>query len=235
MNRYTRKKLWIFLPLSILLLLIIEGIAIKDLIDLPSLLFHPTYSPLIWIIPLIDIVFVLLLRHFFITSGNFLVGAAGEDAIGKQLQRLSPNYYILENLVLNKKHGNIDFVVIGPKGVAVVEAKSHRGSFYFSNNELKRRGYPLEKDFVRQVKGQARELQSLLHAKLKNFVPVTPFIVFSSSYAKIKFGMKPLPGTNVTVVKVDWINNCIVGQKGVFLSKTEIKKIVDILSPHQQD
>jgi hypothetical protein len=54
-------------------------------------------------------------------------GAKGEALVAAQLERLSRRYWLLHDVRLPGRAGNLDHVVVGPRGVVVVETKYYRG------------------------------------------------------------------------------------------------------------
>lgn len=169
----------------------------------------------------------------FQVSDKFSQGIEGEDAVYFELQKLPKAYRVLENVVLPDEKGDIDFIIIGQNGISLVETKSHRGDFTFQNGKLQRKTSPVKKDFVKQVKRQSASLQRTLKNEFKSFFPIHPFIVFSSQYTKLKLGKKPIPETNITAIKLKWLNDCIQEQRG-FLSESYIEKITSHLEQFQQ-
>ena len=66
-------------------------------------------------------------------------GFKGEDLVYAELQKiLDPNsYHIFRNLVLKGKKWDIDFVIVGPKGVILLEVKNFQNSkdIYTANHQ----------------------------------------------------------------------------------------------------
>lgn len=238
-NKYTRKN---FLR-NVLLGLVAVGInlglayvSILGLIRFFGSLFSaklPTFSLEQSIFSVVAVLALLTEVYFFKNADKWLQGDEGERAVGQQLHKLPSQYIVLENLVLDPKHSNLDFVVIGPKGVAVVEVKSHRGWFTFHDKKIFRNGQ--SQTFIWQVESQANELVTTLKTRLRKFIPVHPFIAFSSRFARMRFGSNILPGTQTIAVRIEWIKNCILGQKGSYLDESEINNIADFLKKYQQD
>lgn len=70
-------------------------------------------------------------------AGSARLGLEGEKIVYDWIKNILPEkeYIILSNVVLPKHKFDIDFIVIGPKGVIVLEAKNFTGQFHFSNDE----------------------------------------------------------------------------------------------------
>jgi hypothetical protein len=55
-------------------------------------------------------------------------GAAGERGVGRWLDKISkPNVIVLHDRRIPRSKANIDHIVVGPKGVFVIDAKSYKG------------------------------------------------------------------------------------------------------------
>lgn len=69
------------------------------------------------------------------------VGAQGEERVLKQLQtHLGDEYVYISNYVLpNTMIGDIDGMLIGPKGLIVIEIKTWHGQFKITCGEIYRR------------------------------------------------------------------------------------------------
>ena len=65
------------------------------------------------------------------------LGFEGENTVASWLEEILPKtgYIVLPNVILPKHRFDIDFVVIGPKGVVVLEVKNRTGKYHFSNDE----------------------------------------------------------------------------------------------------
>lgn len=161
---------------------------------------------------------VLMLKRFKNTTGKDMLktqklayrisdrynrGWRGEEVILDVLKTLSDNYTIFCDVNLYNK-GNIDFIVLGPRGLLAVEVKSHSGNITFENGRLLRNGYPFkEKDFMVQVKNEALGLNRYLKEKIQKDIFVKPIIVFSNKHANVKFGLNPI--NNVFVVQKEYL------------------------------
>jgi hypothetical protein len=136
------------------------------------------------------------------------------------LKTLSDNYTIFCDVSLYNK-GNIDFIILGPCGLLAVEVKSHSGRITFENGRLLRYGHPFkEKDFVIQAKNEALDLNKYLLEKINKNIFANPVLVFSSKYAKMRFGFNK-------------INNCFIIQKGFLLEL--IRNLPNNLSKEDAD
>lgn len=71
-----------------------------------------------------------------IDSGR--LGFEGENTVAGWLQQILPKdkYTILQNFALPKHLFDIDFIIIGPKGIIVLETKNLTDHYQFSNDEF---------------------------------------------------------------------------------------------------
>ena len=137
-------------------------------------------------------------------SELFSRGRKGEWKIEDELKKLPDEYSVFSDVKI--KYGNIDFVVIGPKGVYAIEVKSHSGVIDLVDGKLVKNNKPLEKDFLKQAKREAFDLNEYLKLKLGVNIFVNPVVVFAN-YSKMKFGLNPVEG--VSVVSQIWLNKLI--------------------------
>jgi hypothetical protein len=119
------------------------------------------------------------------------------------LVALPANTVVLPNLVLpGVKMGNIDYVVVAPGGIWVLELKSHKGTISAQGNRLLRNGQPItEKDFVKQVLRQAEVLHGYLRSVVGYRGNTHPVLVFSNPSATIS--PPDLVVNNVPVLHLD--------------------------------
>jgi len=100
-----------------------------------------------------------------LTKKTTVRGNAGESTRKMQANRIAVALAILlliwlalfvysRNFIINDFNtgrGNIDHILVGPKGVFTLEVKSHRGTVTFENGTLLRDGIEFKKDFLKQA------------------------------------------------------------------------------------
>ena len=157
----------------------------------------------------------------------FGLGLKGEGAVYYELQKLSDKYVSFQDLKLNDG-GNIDFAVIGPTGIFIIEAKSHGGVIGFNGQQLIRNGYPLEKNFLGQAKAEAASLTDYIEKHAEHRYFVKPIVAFSR--ARVRFGMNPVDG--VFVINAKWIGEVITkGERTVSdLAIKELEEKIRLLT-----
>jgi len=185
--------------------------------------------PTIWLYVALILLFGITLREL----KAFTKGAEGEQKVRRILKNLPPNYSTLSDFV-NGQKGNIDFVVVGPTGVFTIEAKNYRGgNITFQNGVLYRNDYPFKKDVLKQTYAESKYLSEYLYKSLGLSFPVTPILVFTNPYTKLRFGLHPVNG--VYVIGTSWLIK-LIQQRQPTLNpdhctkiKNEIKKYTSII------
>lgn len=139
---------------------------------LPAVLVAVLFFPHLWWW------FIGVLAILILNVGSIKrAGAQGEDATLKMLTKLPDSYIILNQLLIPARGARsglseLDFVVVGPNGLFVVEVKNNNSRIVGSEEEREwtihkvgRRGNPYRskmKNPVKQVKGQVWALSNLL-------------------------------------------------------------------------
>lgn len=122
------------------------------------------------------IIFIYLARQIFKQMGKNDRGELAEIQVKKTLLELPDSYSVFQN-VLIKSDLDIDFVVVGPKGVFAVEVKSHKSVNFFSR-----------KKFIRQLRSETMLLKELLQSEgIRTYVQ--PILVFTRAtvYHKARY------------------------------------------------
>lgn len=143
---------------------------------------HPQYSYIFWI-------FIISIALLAIKFNNFSDGEDGEWAVEDELKKLPSEFTYIHNLENDK--GNIDFVVVCPKGIFTIEVKSTRWIQDYYEKGLK------------QAFAEARKVEEILKNKLGIDLPVDPILMYSNKETRLKFGFKPQKG--VYVINLLWL------------------------------
>jgi hypothetical protein len=116
-------------------------------------------------------------------------GALAEEKIGALLHGLAENYAVQHDV--NTGHGNIDHLVFRRDGaVFLIETKSHSGWITRHDDELRRNGQSLEKDFIQQTLDNVAWLKKNLKARA-GFEPwIHAAIVFSNAHVEKHLKLK---------------------------------------------
>jgi hypothetical protein len=60
------------------------------------------------------------------------IGAVGEDRIGATLNQLPPDWIVLHDVTVGDQGANVDHLVIGPRGIFVLDTKHHPAAHVFA-------------------------------------------------------------------------------------------------------
>jgi len=136
-------------------------------------------------------------------------GAKAEETVGAILNRLPANHRVLHDVP--KEFGNIDHLVFRADGaIFVIETKSHPGTVNVQNGELRRNGWPFEKNFVNQTLDSTSWLKTFV-AERFGFQPswIHAAIVFTNAH--VPLGCKPF---NVAVIRPSYLERWMAKQPG---------------------
>jgi hypothetical protein len=177
--------------------------------------------PLIWLVskfttPLGTAVAALVFILFLVTLANPLVnlfnsesakyshGLLGEAEIKQELHSLSDDYSVFQGIVLTKGKGDIDFIVVGPTGIFILEVKSFGGNIEFNGSNLTLNGRLLRgSSLLRQVHGEVWALKNYLQQETGRNSYIHPILVFASPHATMNFGYNPV--SNVYIVQREFL------------------------------
>jgi hypothetical protein len=140
-------------------------------------------------------------------SYTYAKGDRGEKSVLTELTTsLSDDYVIFHHVVLEKNKGDIDFIVLGPTGLFILEVKNYSGEISLINDILMRDAKPFEKDILWQAKGQARILEQYLKKTLGITIFSRKVVVFCDG-ATMKFGLTPVH--DIYIIKNQWLKKLI--------------------------
>jgi hypothetical protein len=149
-----------------------------------------------------------LIYYFQNQSHKFAKGLSGEKDISKELSQLPDGYSVYHGVVLNKDKGDIDFVLVGPKGLFILEVKSIGGQIGYNGSQLTINNRPMYgKNYLEQTFGEARAVAQFLRRHLGVDVYVKPVLLFSHPHATAPFGDEPVD--NVYVAQKDFLFSLI--------------------------
>ncbi len=100
-------------------------------------------------------------------------GEDGEREVRKELEKLSNDYAIFQNVLIGK-HLDIDLVLVGPLGVYAIEVKSHRHFGLHGNG----------KDYIRETISETMGLKEYLK-KSGIDIYVNSLLVFSRAFVNL--------------------------------------------------
>jgi hypothetical protein len=110
-------------------------------------------------------------------------GAIAEEKTGAVIEGLPDGNFIINDFDTGR--GNIDHILVGPKGVFTLEVKSHRGTVTFDNGILLRDGKVFEKDFLKQAWAECFAVREMLAKWEIKESTAEPVIIFSNAFVKV--------------------------------------------------
>lgn len=120
----------------------------------------------------------------------------GEEKLDIYFQKFSDEYIVFRDLKIPPNKWNIDFAVLGPTGLFMVEAKSHNGFITYDGKILLKNGRKFEKNILGIAKSSAYELSEYIEKNLDKKFYVRPVVVFSN-IPRLSFGSDPVEGVYV--------------------------------------
>ncbi len=185
------------------------------------------------------IIFIGISIYFFIKSGQYKKGKIGEILIEENLQALSDNYYLINDVMLPENYGNIDHIILGPNGIFVIESKNYDGKIICNDDEWYRhyeggltinmRGrlyWKPSKDYdigspSKQVKRNAVKLKQIIQKIFKKTIWVEGIVVFTNSNIELELNKPTVP-----VLEAEELYSFIKNKKsGIEFSPKELESI----------
>jgi hypothetical protein len=128
-------------------------------------------------------------------------GIEGEERIEEVLKNYPDDYILVFNYEIPEPRiGDIDALLISPKGIFILESKNYNGTFKLSGSDLyKKTRFRTYKLLIKDVVGQIKRQKEALERYLKNNgieIPIYPFLVFTSDHSYIE---QPSPQTEIFV------------------------------------
>lgn len=129
-----------------------------------------------------------IFERLAVTRRAWQKGADGEREVAKELDLLPDSYCVIHDI--STDYGNLDHVVVGPKGVFAIETKRWKGTISSDGNGgLVVNGRSASKDIVRALTGSIMGIKERLTplTKIEN-VFIQGLIVFPISYLEVRWG-----------------------------------------------
>jgi hypothetical protein len=184
-----------------------------------------------WVVLFAGLILLSVGVTYLTRSFSFKAGIEGEKAVVEALQELDDSYYLINDLMAGRGRGNIDHVLLSPKGILVIETKNYTGDVRCDGNRWRKKGKRRLYDIPsvsRQAISNADYLSSMMHRKLNFDVPVRPVCVFTNPWVELKlrkptvpvlrlnelvdFVRETPPLTTLTDSEIQAISRCVLGQ-----------------------
>lgn len=166
---------------------------------------------------------IIMKDHFLAKGKNYQTwgkGAGAELNVKQSLEKLGKDYKIISDFQTEK--GNIDFIVIGPKGIFVIEVKADKGIISYQNELLLVDGKPTIKDYLKQTMAEALYLSDLLNKKFNKKYFITG--VLELPYGKIDLNSIHGQIRNIWIGGYDF-HKYVINKSRNFLLYKEIESI----------
>jgi hypothetical protein len=163
------------------------------------------YGFFIFLLVLFGAIFLSRLRgltdYYFSQRDIAEKGIIGEERIEEVLINYPDDYILVFNYEIPEPRiGDIDALLISPKGIFILESKNYNGTFRLSGSDLyKKTRFRTYKLLIKDVVGQIKKQKEALERYLKNNgieIPIYPFLVFTSNHSFVE---QPSPQTEIFV------------------------------------
>jgi len=178
------------------------------------------------------VLYLIIPSHFLERYLNYKKGIRGEKDVTKTLRELDDSYYLLDDVVLYPKAGNIDHIVLSPNGIFVIETKNYKGKISCYGDEWKRDydrvSYPIS-SISKQAKRNAVTLKKFIEENdrsgLFRSMWVNALVVFTNPEMELK-SYKP----TVPILHLSDVPNFIkMSKSSNLLSDKDLKTIGDTI------
>jgi len=124
-----------------------------------------------------------LVDYYFSQRDIAEKGIIGEERIEEVLINYPDDYILVFNYEIPEPRiGDIDALLISPKGIFILESKNYNGTFRLSGSDLyKKTRFRTYKLLIKDVVGQIKRQKEALERYLKNNgieIPIYPFFSF---------------------------------------------------------
>lgn len=103
-------------------------------------------------------------------------GAGAELLVEHELDKLPAEYKVINDF--NTGHGNIDHIIIGPKGIFTIETKSSKGAIQYSDRILTINGKTAPHDYIAQTIAEVNYLSQIIGHRFQKTIPITGILEF---------------------------------------------------------
>jgi len=111
---------------------------------------------------------------------GYFKGARGEEAVAAVLASLPAGYHVFHDVACGEA-GGIDHVVVGPKGLFVVETKCWSGKVTLEGGTILFNGAAPSRPPIAQVRASAHALTRFLAQKIDPVPACVPLVCFASN------------------------------------------------------
>jgi len=196
----------------------------------------------LWLTTFILLLFVLFsyyrLRKLLSILRNHILGRDGERVVGQLLEELRADGAVVFHDI-NTSKGNIDHIIVSPKGVFTVETKtwSKREStdrITLRNNNVIINGYRIDNNLINQSKAEASWLLDFLKSRTGRTFDVRPIILFPGWYVESTATRLFMKQEGILLLSA----NAVIGYLSAFgtvLNKEEVQLIGGLIANYVKE
>ena len=163
-------------------------------------------------------------------------GRAGEEAVRRALAGLDDRYYLLNGVTVPGARMEIDHLLVGPRGLFVLETKAHGGTIVYGDGQWWRlqagaRGV-LQRQQIGNPSAQAQRNTRLLRRYLAahlgaraTALPLVPIVVFTHPHAMLDADDAPIP-----VVHLRQLSALLQIYADDRLDAADVRRVVNLLT-----
>jgi hypothetical protein len=161
---------------------------------------------------------------------SYLVGARGEEWVGRQLALLPAGYTVFNSAEpLQQDHPaaiDYDHLVVGPSGIYVIETKNWRATVTVEEGKVLYNGHEPSRPPLEQVKRTANALRRLLTDKLTAPTELIPVLCFAGETPVTQ----PAGTAGVVVCNLRDLNQFILKNHDAPLADVDCAAVTDTLT-----
>jgi hypothetical protein len=133
----------------------------------------------------------------------FRIGAAGEEAVGPRLERLTRRgWHVLHAIPVGDRGSDIDHLLIGPGGVYTVNTKNHPGKqVWVGEHAILVSGQ--KTSYLRNSRFEAERVRKALLQHLEQDLPVRAVLVFLTGTVIPQVTIKKMPEDVIVLDRMD--------------------------------
>ncbi len=161
---------------------------------------------------------------------SYLVGARGEEWVGRQLALLPTGYTVFNSAEPLQQADptamDYDHLVVGPSGIYVIETKNWRGAVSVEEGQVLYNGQAPSRPPLEQVKRTANALRRLLADKLTTPTELIPVLCFAGETPVTQ----PTGTAGVVVCNLRDLNQFILENHDAALAEADCTAVIDTLT-----
>jgi len=202
------------------------------LIGIPGLILSYMFANVIFLC--ISGFIIVIGGHFLVQYTNYSSGLAGEKLVIAMLWNLDDGHYLINDVMLPERYGNIDHILLCPNGIFAIETKNYEGEIICYGDKWYRHyegGFTIDMGSPsKQVKRNAVKLKQLIESQKNIFknplkIWVEGIVVFTNFNVNLKLN-KP----TVTVLKVEELYDYLKNKESkIKFSSEELESIRNLI------